>query len=55
MKKKTCETCDHPIVRDHGMQYVMRGECAECPDCEKLLQERIEEDRRARPAQYRPI
>lgn len=28
-----CETCSHRIEHDHGMQYVMRGECQNCVDC----------------------
>lgn len=53
-KKKTCENCGHP-EHDFGMQFVMRGECEHCPECDRLVDERLREDRKARPAQYREI
>lgn len=58
-----CETCGHPIrgiangaptVISHGMEFVMIGVCEECPECIREAQERVAEDRNARPAQYRP-
>lgn len=57
MAKKVCDYCPHEIERgqDHGFAYVMQGECAECPECQAALDERIAEDKKARPAQYRPV
>lgn len=52
---RECDTCGHKIASDHGMQFVMLGECEDCPECVKLAQARVAEDRKARPAQYRPI
>lgn len=53
MARRICDTCGHAV--HDGMQYVMRGECDGCVKCDAELAARVAEDRKARPAQYRPI